>query len=178
MSDQRPVITMVCTGNAARSVMAALLLRDRLGENGAVTVESAGTLVIPDQPMSIRTRSALERHGLRDPFHRSKQLDEALVDRSTLILTMEESHGQWMRRRLPAALKLSGSLKRVVAELPATASTSSDLAARVAELNLAEHTFEPWEEVIDPGSGTQDAFDSCIDELALLIDALVVELKR
>ena len=26
---ERPMLTMICTGNAARSVMAALLLRDR-----------------------------------------------------------------------------------------------------------------------------------------------------
>ena len=35
---ERPMVTMVCTGNAARSVMAALLLRDRLGDDGPVEV--------------------------------------------------------------------------------------------------------------------------------------------
>ena len=40
---ERPMVTMVCTGNAARSVMAALLLRDRLGDDGPVEVASAGT---------------------------------------------------------------------------------------------------------------------------------------
>ena len=31
-----PRVTMVCTGNAARSVMAALLLRDRLGPSTSI----------------------------------------------------------------------------------------------------------------------------------------------
>ena len=56
-------VTMVCTGNAARSVMAALLLRDRLGPDASIEVASAGTLVLPDQPMSVRTRNALQRHS-------------------------------------------------------------------------------------------------------------------
>ena len=96
---ERPMVTMVCTGNAARSVMAALLLRDRLGDDGPVEVASAGTLVLPGHPMSTRTR-ALERHGLADPHHRSRQLELADVHRSSLLLVMEPSHIHWMQRRL------------------------------------------------------------------------------
>ncbi len=167
----RPVVTFVCTGNAARSVMAATLLKDRLGEDGPIDVRSAGTLVLPDQPMSVRTRTALERHGLRDPWHRSRQLDEQDVRVSSLILTMEPLHIQWMRRQLPSALPISGMLKRVVLDLPRIVGATLD--DRVAALGLANRDVEPWEEVIDPGSGQQPAFDICIDELAGLIDELI-----
>jgi len=170
MSD-RAIVTFVCTGNAARSVMAATLLKHRLGDNGPIEVRSAGTLVLPDQPMSVRTRTALERHGLKDPWHRSRQLEEADVEMSSLILTMEPLHIQWMRRQLPSALPISGMLKRVVRELPLV--TGSSLDERVAALNLAEREVEPWEEVVDPGSGQQPAFDVCIDELAVLVDELI-----
>lgn len=168
-------ITMVCTGNAARSVMAALLLRDRLGSDHALQVASAGTLVLPDQPMSVRTRKALERHGLADPYHRSRQIEAADVAASDLLLIMEPSHLHWMRRRLPEALPLAASLRRMVRDLPAAPGTT--LAERVAALELAGHEFEPWEEVIDPGAGEQDVFDACIDELAGLIDDLVPTLR-
>jgi len=167
----RPVVTFVCTGNAARSVMAAVLLKDRLGEDGPIDVRSAGTLVLPDQPMSVRTRTALERHGLRDPWHRSRQLEAIDVEQSSLILTMEPLHIQWMRRQLPSALPISGMLKRVVRELPEI--SGSTLESRVAALDLAARDIEPWEEVVDPGSGQQPAFDTCIDELAGLIDELI-----
>jgi protein-tyrosine-phosphatase len=169
-------ITMVCTGNAARSVMAALLLRDRLGPEPAIEVASAGTLVLPDQPMSVRTRHALQRHGLADPHHRSRQIDSADVATSDLLLIMEPSHLHWMRRRLPTALPLATSLRRAVRDLPAV--EGSTLADRVAALGLGDHDFEPWEEVIDPGAGEQDVFDSCIDELAELIDALTPTLRE
>ena len=169
-------VTMVCTGNAARSVMAALLLQDRLGPDSSIEVASAGTLVLPDQPMSVRTRNALQRHGLADPYHRSRQIDMADVESSDLLLIMEPSHLHWMRRRLPEALPLATSLRRAVQELP-TASGAT-LAERVASLGLGEHDFEPWEEVIDPGAGEQDVFDDCIDELAALIDRLTPTLRE
>ena len=175
MSD-RPRITMVCTGNAARSVMAALLLRDRLGTDASIDVASAGTLVLPDQPMSVRTRSALSRHGLSDPHHRSRQVGPDDVAASDLLVIMEPSHQHWMRRRLPEALPIAGSLRRVVRDLPAVGGAT--LAERVSALTLAEHDFEPWEEVIDPGAGEQDVFDACIDELAGLIDQLTPTLRE
>lgn len=169
-------VTMVCTGNAARSVMAALLLRDRLGPESAVDVASAGTLVLPDQPMSVRTRTALQRHGLADPYHRSRQIETADVEASDLLLIMEPSHLHWMRRRLPEALPLAASLRRIVRDLPSV--PGETLAERVAALDLAGHEFEPWEEVIDPGAGEQDVFDACIDELAALIDQLTPTLRE
>ena len=169
-------VTMVCTGNAARSVMAALLLRDRLGPESGIEVASAGTLVLPDQPMSVRTRRALERHGLRDPHHRSRQIGPGDVDASDLLLIMEPSHIHWMRRRLPEALPITASLRRAVRDLPGVSGAS--LPERVAALELAGRDFEPWEEVIDPGAGEQAVFDACIDELAGLVDDLATTLRH
>ena len=171
----RPMVTMVCTGNAARSVMAALLLRERLGDDGPIEIASAGTLVLPDQPMSARTRAALARHGLSDSHHRSRQLEPVDVRRSSLLLVMEPSHIHWMRRRLPEALAIASSLKRAVQELPNAPGVTLD--DRVAALRLADHEFEPWEEVIDPGAGEQPVFDACIDELSGLIDDLASVLE-
>ncbi|MEM9465679.1 MAG: hypothetical protein AAGA90_09920 [Actinomycetota bacterium] len=171
-----PKVTMVCTGNAARSVMAALLLRDRLGPESPIVVASAGTLVLPDQPMSVRTRAALQRHGLTDPHHRSRQIGPVDVETSDLLLIMEPSHLHWMRRRLPAALPLATSLRRAAVELPGA--DGSTLAERVGALGLGDHDFEPWEEVIDPGAGEQDVFDACIDEIAELIDQLTPTLRE
>ena len=166
-----PMIVFLCTGNAARSVMAAAMLRDLLGEEPDYYVHSAGTLVLPGHPMSSRTRKALERHQIHDPWHRSHQLSERDVDRADLILAMEPDHVAWMRRTHPRALPITGLLKKVVRDLPSIDEPGL-LAARVAALSLEHHEPEPWEEVVDPASGDQPEFDRCSDELMDLVRSL------
>lgn len=166
----RPLVYFLCTGNAARSVMGSAMLRARLGEDPVVSVSSGGTHVLPDQVMSVRTRTALQRHGLRDPFHRSRQLTTGDIERATVILAMEPDHLRWMRRQHPQGAPITGSLKRIVRDLASP--TAGSLAERVAALQLAEVEFEAWEEVIDPGGGEQPDFDLAADELAELVDRL------
>ncbi|MEQ8840023.1 MAG: hypothetical protein RIB98_03505 [Acidimicrobiales bacterium] len=166
----RPLVYFLCTGNAARSVMGSAMLRMKLGPEPSISVESGGTHVLPGQVMSVRTRTALERHGIRDPFHRSRQLTTADIERASVIVAMEPDHLRWIRRFHPEAAPITGSLKRVVRDLGTTAEGSLD--ERVARLELAAVEFEVWEEVIDPGGGEQPVFDAAADELADLVDSL------
>ena len=170
---ERPVVYMVCTGNAARSPMAAAMLR-YLDAEGRIDVRSAGTLVLEGHPPSTRTRLALDRHGLVDHAHRSRQFRAADAAEADLVVVMEPLHLTWMRRNVPEAAPITGSLRRLARDLaPAHCdSESSDLGPRVAALALDTLQPESWEEVVDPGAGDQEDFDRCSDELRLLVAEL------
>ena len=164
---ERTVVYMVCTGNAARSPMAAAMLRD-LDAEGRLDVRSAGVLALEGHPMGTRTRSALGRHGLVDHAHRSRQFRDTDAATADLVVVMEPLHLRWMRRNLPEAAAITGSLRRLARDLPAT----GNIGQRIASLGLASVAVEPWEEVVDPGAGDQDDFDRCSDDLRLLVAEL------
>jgi len=180
--DDRPMISFLCTGNAARSVMAAAMMRALLGDDSPFIVSSGGTHVLPGQPMSVRTRRALERHGLTDPWHRSHQMTEADIERASLIVAMEPMHVAWMQRNHQHGVPITGSLPRLAKELLTDAATEPKTAisrrlfdARVASLDLGvaePGVWADWEEIVDPASGEQAEFDECSD----VIDVLIREL--
>jgi len=174
--DDRPLILFLCTGNAARSVMAAAMMREELGEDSAFLVSSGGTHVLPGQPMSVRTRRALERHGLSDPWHRSHQIEAADIERASVIVAMEPMHLAWMQRTHPQGVCKTASLPRLGREFSASpspidesASTRVGFDMRIEALHLDDGPFEQWEEIVDPAGGEQVDFDECADVISRLI---------
>lgn len=134
------------------------------------TVTSAGTHSIPGLPMSTRTRSALESVGAADPDHRSAQADEALAQPASVIAIFEPMHLTWFRRELPAFAGRVASLPRLARDLePGPAATLDD---RVAALKLADHEFEPWEEVVDPAGGQLPEFEDAARQIHALTATL------
>lgn len=164
-------VLILCTGNAARSVMAGAALAARLP---GVVVETAGTLTVDGLPMSWRTRSALQAVGLAAPSrHRSRQASAADLDRAELVVGLAPEHVSWVRRTHPPAAPRTGTLTRLARDLPATGAPLED---RVAALALAEQALEPWEEVVDPGGGDAEDFTACARHVADLADRLAAVL--
>jgi len=163
-------IVYLCTGNAARSVMATTMSRAWAPE---LNVWGAGTFSIEGLPMSSRTREALAGLDLADPGHRSHQLVDDDVERADLIVCFEPQHIEYIRRKHPDGAGRTATLKRLVRELPGVSSTTTSLPAAVAALALADAVVAEWEEVIDPAGGDLADFVASAAEINELMQAFL-----
>ncbi len=164
-------VVFLCTGNAARSVMAGAALAAHLP---SWRVSTAGTLVVEGQPMSWRTRDALAAVGLAAPHHRSRQATEDDLRDASLVVALAPEHVQWVRRTHPWAAARTSTLRRLVRDLEPGPLPLPD---RVAHLGLALVDVEPWEEVVDPGGGDAADFASCAVEVVALVAQLAPRLE-
>jgi len=169
-------LLVLCTGNAARSVMAGYML-EVLSEGRPhcpLRVVTAGTHTVDGQPMSLRTRTALSRlPDLAEADfrrHRSKQVYGVDLVHADLVVAMEADHVRFVRRRFPDAAAKTATLRHLCGAL---APPPPDLRARVEQLDLAAVEVHDTDDVLDPAGQEADVYAACVDELWELCRRLV-----
>ncbi|MEI8051857.1 MAG: hypothetical protein WCI12_10535 [Actinomycetes bacterium] len=168
-------VVTLCTGNAARSVMAGVMLAQLAEAEGlALTVTTAGTHVLEGQPMGMRTKEAIIAIGALDTSmlgrHRSHQLTAEDCAAADLIVAMEADHVAYVRRVHPEAAGHTATMRRVVTEL---SDEATGFSTRLAALDLHAVDLATEIDVLDPAGADQPRYDACALEIWELSQALI-----
>jgi protein-tyrosine-phosphatase len=172
-------LLVLCTGNAARSVMAGFML-DVLAAGRVADplhVVTAGTHTIDGQPMGLRTRTALVRlPELADADfrgHRSRQVHGIDLVHAELVVVMEADHVRFVRRQFPDAAAKTATIRHLCRHL---AAAPPPLDQRVQALELDAVVLDDSDDVLDPAGHEADVYAGCVDELWELCRSLAAVL--
>ncbi|MCZ7530748.1 MAG: hypothetical protein M5U31_10635 [Acidimicrobiia bacterium] len=165
-NETAPTVLFVCTGNAARSVLASTFLAR--GAPG-LSVESAGTHAFNGMPPGHHVRTVLREHGAGAVSHRSASLHDSDLAKADVVIALATEHVRFVRTHHGAHATRTGTLRRVVRDLEPT---REPLAARMERMALDQVTLEDWEDVDDPAGADLDVYRRCAREIATLTDRL------
>jgi protein-tyrosine phosphatase len=92
-------VHFVCTANICRSPISETIFNALTKDNELpFRAESAGTAALQGRPMAPNAVAALEEIGIYPDDHRARQVSEAMIEASELVLAMSPRHAATLYR--------------------------------------------------------------------------------
>ncbi len=104
-SYRKPLILFVCTGNICRSPLAEYYTRHIIEERGLPYRTASAGFITESVAISANSFSVLNDEGISAEEHYSQVIRKDLLQRSWLILTMEQEHRLMLNRNYPFCKK-------------------------------------------------------------------------
>lgn len=149
-------ILVVCLGNRCRSPMAALMLQRALPDCRVISAGLAPPIGVGADQRAVRL---LSREGLDLRRHRSRAVDQALVDQADLVLVMETDQCRTLEAlHVGARGKTYRLCESIDADVPDPFGGSLGLFAVV--LSMIRHGVEAWSvrvQQLENESGLEEA---------------------
>lgn len=171
-------ILVVCTGNVCRSPLAEAALAARLAGTDVV-LRSAGTHALVGGSATAQTQALAGALGADAELlsrHRSRQLDEALLDGADLVLALAREHRRDVVDLAPAKLRKTFTLREFARlaqvtsddELRAAVGNDADAARRlenalgllVSQRDRIDPPSPKDDDVLDPYRASQAVYDA------------------
>lgn len=116
-SFEMPTVTFVCTANICRSPIAEKLFNKLARERGVNVVADSCGLIEGGHMISANSMQLLMEQGIEEAqSHVSKQITPEIVSESWLLLTMEESQRDFIRKQEPNMTHKVMTLNEIVGE--------------------------------------------------------------
>ncbi len=165
-------VLFVCTANICRSAFAEVYASSR-GSTG-LEFRSAGTWGHPGEAMDPPMARRLEERGIVPTTFRSHAVTADDLAWADVVLTMEESHREFLLDDHPAALTKVFTLGHFVDRAAQSDLRGHELLADVARRRGSGH---PDQDVRDPYGRGDTAAGRTADRLAGLVDAVIAALR-
>lgn len=190
-------ILTVCTGNICRSPLAEQLLAEQLRDIPEANISSAGTHALVGEPMFDVTQQIARSYGVENiDSHRARQVTEALLESSDLILTMTRDHRRTVVELSPRVTRRVFTIREFarLAEVTtdevltseinqAEDSPAERLRAAVRAVTVGRSILPPLtdaaeDDVVDPYQRATEVHEASAEQLTSAIDAVVSLVQR
>jgi protein-tyrosine phosphatase len=180
-------VLVVCTGNVCRSPYIERRLAHELAGTG-ITVTSAGTRALVDQPMDPSTHRLLQQAGIDTAGFVARQLTAELVAQADLVVTAAREHRSVAAQLHPSALRrvvtlrdlsdlLEGADLTGHQPLDRTASWARQVVDAAAMRRGIVPARQEGVDVTDPIGGPPELFAQMAAEVDAVLPAVVAALR-